>query len=125
AGLVNGLLIAKGKLAPFIATLAGFAAYRSIAVTLANGGTFTTDNSLFKKLGQGGIELPFIHVRENVPAVIHYPIIVFFAVSIMAAVLLNKTRFGRHVIATGSNERSAIYSAINVGRVKILTYVLV
>jgi ribose transport system permease protein len=126
AGLLNGLLIAKGKLAPFIATLGGFAAYRSLALALADGGEFRSASSkIYPIIGTGGVPLPFIHVRPNVPAVLPYPVIVFVALAVLAAILLNKTRYGRHVIAIGSNERSAVYSAINVARVKVLTYVLV
>jgi ribose transport system permease protein len=126
AGLVNGLLIAKGKIAPFIATIGGFAAYRSIALAMADGGEFrSASNHLYAQLGTGGVTIPFLHVRPGVAAVLPYSVIVFFALAFLAAILLNKTRYGRHVLAIGSNERSAIYSAINVSRVKILTYILV
>jgi ribose transport system permease protein len=125
AGTVNGTLVAKGRVAPFIATLGGFAAYRSIAVTLAEAGTLSSGTDKFLNLSQNGITLPLVHVRPDTAAVIYYPVIIFFTLAIVAAVLLNKTRYGRYVIAIGSNERSAIYSAINVDRVKMLTYLLI
>ena len=138
AGLLNGLLIARRKLAPFIATLGGFAAYRSVALAMADGGEFRpASTTLYAKLGEGGITIPFLHVRPAIPptpgvpgtpavaAVLPYPVLIFIGLAIVAAVLLNRTRFGRYVIAVGSNERAAYYSAINVARVKTLTYVLI
>jgi ribose transport system permease protein len=54
-----------------------------------------------------------------------WPAISFFAIAVLAAVVLRMTRYGRYVIAVGANERAAIYSAVNVDRVKLLTYTLV
>jgi ribose transport system permease protein len=126
AGAVNGLLIAKGKIAPFIATLGGFAAYRSLALALADGGEYrAASTKVFPIIGSGGLTIPFLNVRPDTPAVLPYPVIVFIALAVVGAVLLNKTRYGRYVIAIGSNERSAVYSAINVDRVKVLTYLIV
>lgn len=125
AGLLNGVLISWGKIAPFIATLGGFAAYRSVALSMADGGEFQPASStIFPQLGSGGITIHFLHVRPGVAAVLPYPVLIFFGLAIVAAVVLNRTRFGRYVIAVGSNERAAFYSAINVNRVKTLTYVI-
>ncbi len=125
AGLFNGVLIARGKIAPFIATLGGFAAYRSIAQTMADGGEFrSSSNTLFAKLGSGGMALNFGHEPAGSAAVLPYPVMVFLLLAMVAAVMLNMTRFGRYVRAIGNNPSAAIYSAINVSRVKILTYVL-
>jgi ribose transport system permease protein len=52
------------------------------------------------------------------------PLIVFGLVAVVGAILLNKTRFGRYVLAIGSNYDVAHYSAINVNRIRVLTYVL-
>jgi ribose transport system permease protein len=122
AGLLNGMLITKGRIAPFIATLGGLAAYRSIAETNADNGTLNLiDNPYLKNLGQHGLPIPFLHLNNRMLE-FHYSTIVFFGMAIVAAVVLNRTRFGRYVIAIGGNERAAAYSAINVDRVKILTY---
>jgi len=51
-------------------------------------------------------------------------VIAFFALAVIMAILLNRTRYGRYVVALGSNERAAKYSAINVDRIKIITYTL-
>ncbi len=125
AGLVNGLLIAKGRLAPFIATLGGLAAYRSVAKTLAEGSTvnFSNNRGLLSLGGAGGIPLPFLRVPDGA-ATLYWPVVVFAVLAAVAGVVLNKTRYGRYIVALGGNERAAAYSAVNVPRVKLLTYVL-
>jgi ribose transport system permease protein len=123
AGLLNGLLITKGRLAPFIATLGGLAAFRSVAQTVANNGTLNLlDNQILKNLGRHGLPIPFLR-EDGDPLELHYASIAFLIMAIIATVVLNRTRFGRYVIAIGGNERAAAYSAINVDRVKILTYI--
>ncbi len=123
-GLFNGLLIAKGRLAPFIATLGGLAAYRSFAMAVVDGGTYDSRGiKLFAKIG-GGMPIPGMKIQSGLPLLLPYSVIVFFALAIIAAVVLNRTRYGRYVYAIGSNERAARYSAINVGWIKIITYFL-
>jgi ribose transport system permease protein len=130
AGLLTGLLVAKGKLAPFIATLGGLAAYRSLALAMADGGEFRSASAgLFKAIGTGGIPIPGTNVAPKaltpVPLLIPWPVLVFIVLAILAHILLTRTRFGRYVVAVGCNERAAVYSAINVDRIKMLTYVLI
>jgi len=125
AGWIAGVLIAKGRLAPFIATLGGLAIYRSIALSLADGGEFrSAGGSAFSAIGTGGINLPFAELRPGVPLQLPWPVVIFLLVAVFAAYLLNKTRFGRYVYAIGSNERAAVYSAIRVDQIKIWTYTL-
>jgi ribose transport system permease protein len=122
AGAINGVLISKGRLAPFIATLGGLAAYRSIARTLGSDSTLNLlSNHYLLVLGRHGIPIPFLKV-DGQPLEFHYSSLVFLVASVLAAIVLNRTRFGRYVFAIGGNERAAAYSAINVDRVKILTY---
>jgi ribose transport system permease protein len=124
AGLLNGLLIAKGRIAPFIATLGGLAAYRSIAQTIADNGTLAIHNSYLAYVGAHGIRIPFLYNNDR-PLEFHYASLIFLLVAIVGWIVLNRLRFGRYVYAIGGNERAAIYSAINVDRVKILTYTAV
>jgi ribose transport system permease protein len=125
AGWLAGVLIAKGRLAPFIATLGGLAIYRSIALSLADGGEFrSSGGTAFSAIGTGGINLPHFELRPGVPLQLPWPVIIFAIVAVFAAYLLNKTRFGRYVYAIGSNERAAVYSAVRVDRVKIYVYTL-
>ena len=129
AGFINGLLVSKGKLAPFIATLGGLAAYRSLSMALVAGGEYRSEGSgLFGRLGAGGIAIPGTNIAPNapspVPLLFPWPVLIFAIVAFVAWMILNWTRLGRYIVAIGSNERSAIYSAIEVDRVKILTYSL-
>ena len=127
AGLINGVLVSKGRLAPFIATLGGLAAYRSLAMALVAGGEYRSDGTgLFGKIGAGGIAIPGTNMAPNAPApiplLLPWPVLIFAIVAFAAWMILNRTRLGRYIVAIGSNERSAVYSAIKVDRVKILTY---
>lgn len=113
-GLFQGLLITKGKLAPFIATLGFMAIYRSGALHFGQGGEFRVDYAMkiFSEFGTGSVfGLPL-------------PSLVFFALAIVFSIILNWTSFGRYVCAIGSNEKVAAYSAIQVDRVRSLTYVI-
>jgi len=127
AGLINGLLVSKGKLAPFIATLGGLAAYRSLAMALVAGGEYRSEGSgLFGRIGAGGIPIPGTNIAPNaptpVPLLFPWPVLIFAVVAFLAWMIMNRTWLGRYIVAIGSNERSAIYSAIKVDRVKVLTY---
>ena len=129
AGWINGVLVSKGKLAPFIATLGGLAAYRSIAMALVAGGEYrAASTGPFGALGAGGIPIPGTNLAPRapvpVPLLFPWPVLIFALVAFAAWIVLNRTRLGRYIIAIGSNERSAIYSAIKVDRVKIVTYSL-
>lgn len=134
-GWFNGILITKGRIAPFIVTLGGLAGYRSIIVALADGGEIRSASfEMFESLAspRNGLPVPGLMVGESVPGAgdgrtlcITYPIIAFFTIAIAAQVLLSRTRLGRHTIAVGANERAARYSAINVDRVRIFTYTFI
>ncbi|NJL30565.1 MAG: ABC transporter permease [Phycisphaerales bacterium] len=119
-GMVNGLLIAKGRIAPLIVTLGGLAAYRSLALALADGGEFrSSSTSLFGYVGQQGLPIPFTGLY------LPFPVIVFVVLAVAGHQLLQRTRMGRYIVAIGCNQRAAEYSAVPVDRVKILTYTLV
>lgn len=129
AGLLNGVLIAKGGIAPFIATLGGLVAYRSAATWIANGGQFFVEGSRsFRELGRG-IPIPGTNIApadaDVKPYVLPYSILVFIGIALLGSILLNRTRYGRYVYAIGCSERAAIYSAVPVARIKIMTYALI
>jgi ribose transport system permease protein len=124
AGWLNGMLISRGKLAPFIATLAGLAAYRSLALAIADGGSFESQSqSILPALG-GGIAIHGVEIRPGLPLVVPYSVIALLLLAAFFGILLNRTRYGRYVIAIGCNERAARYSAIDVRRIKLITYTL-
>jgi ribose transport system permease protein len=63
-------------------------------------------------------------VKGKVFDVVPMPFAILLAVGVVAAVLLNKTVFGRHLLALGRNEEAARFSGVNTGRTKVLAYVL-
>lgn len=124
-GLINGFVITLGRIAPFIATLAGLVAFRSVALALGEGGEIRSSSAnVFPALGDGGIPLSFIQLSGGRPLVITWNILMFALVALAGGFLLNRTRYGRHLVAVGANERAAIYSAVPVGRVKVATYAI-
>jgi ribose transport system permease protein len=114
-GCAHGLLITKGRIEPFIVTLGTLGIFRAVLTWLADGGALTLDNSLSDLYGPVYYASLF-----GVPV----PIWVFLIVAAGGALILNRTAFGRHVQAIGSNEQVARYAAIRVDTVKIVTYVL-
>lgn len=111
-GMLNGLLIARAGLVPFIVTLATMIMARGLAYVYTDGRPTISDDPGLSYLGNGYLgPLP-------VPVVI---MLVWFAV---CSVVLNRTRFGRHVYALGGNREAARFSGINIARVTTLVYVI-
>ncbi|MGI6653046.1 MAG: ABC transporter permease [Christensenellales bacterium] len=115
-GILNGLLVAKAKLPPFIATLGmmlvtqGFGSIVS-RVQTQRYPTIGTENEWFKTV---------FFRTGNFPTGALYLLAAF----LVAAFLLNKTRFGRYVYAIGSNEEATRLSGVNVSKYKILAYMV-
>jgi len=124
-GFLNGLVISFGRVAPFIVTLAGLAGFRSLAMVAGSGGEIRSQVSAFQNIGFGGLPIPGTADPTGKPLSLYWVAVAFLVVALLAGVLLNRTRFGRHVIAVGSNEQAARYSAIDANRVKVATYVIV
>jgi ribose transport system permease protein len=112
-GLVNGLLIAYGRVVPFIATLAMMASARGLAEIISDKKTQIVNVP----------ELREFFNREILG--IQVLIYVFPLVAIVGWVLLNRTTFGRRTIAVGGNPEAARLAGINVKRHTVLLYVLV
>jgi ribose transport system permease protein len=111
-GLVNGLVISKGKVAPFIATLATMTILRGLALVFSNGSPITGfDSEFFSMLGGG-------YVAGLVPVPVVWMLLLFAGFWF----LLKKTVFGRHLYATGGNEEAARLSGVKVDRVKLWVY---
>lgn len=114
-GLAHGLLITKGKIEPFIVTLGTLGIFRAYLTYFANGGAITLDNAvsdIYSPVYYGSV--------LGVPI----PIWVFLLMALVGGLVLNRTRYGRYVQAIGSNEQVARYAAVEVDRIKILTYVV-
>ncbi len=116
-GLLNGWLVARAGVAPFIATLGTLYIARGAALLSSNGKTFPNldgvaarHNTGFASIGQGFF--------LGLPA----PVWMMLALFAVAAFVAAKTPFGRHVYAVGGNERAARLAGIRIPRVKIATY---
>lgn len=116
-GLLNGWLVAKAGVAPFIATLGTLYIARGAALLLSNGKTFPNlagqparGNTGFPLLGQSSfMGLPL-------------PVWIMLALFALAWLIAVKTPLGRHIYAIGGNEKAAHLAGIRVPRVKIFTY---
>ncbi|WP_105419680.1 MULTISPECIES: ABC transporter permease [unclassified Neorhizobium] len=115
-GLANGLITTVGRIEPFIATLGTMGIYRGLTTWLSQGGAITVRDrdilALYRPVYSGSF--------VGVPI----PIIVIFVTAAIAAFVLYRTRYGRHVTAVGSNEDVARYSGISINRVRTVTYVI-
>ncbi|MDF2706739.1 ABC transporter permease [Nonomuraea muscovyensis] len=110
-GLVNAVLIAYGKLPPFIATLAMLGVARGLALVVSQGSP---------------IEMPeqVSHLGDTIGGYLPVPVLVMALMGVIAAVVLNRTYTGRAMYAIGGNEEAARLSGIAVGRQKLITYAL-
>ena len=113
-GFINGLFITKGKLAPFIVTLATMTIYRGATLVYTDGRPIAgkRDDFLFAFLGRGKVfGIPF-------------QVILFIIFFIILIIILKKTAFGRKVYAVGGNEKASFISGINIDKVKIYVYTI-
>jgi ribose/xylose/arabinose/galactoside ABC-type transport system permease subunit len=111
-GILNGFLITKSKIAPFIVTLGIMTIGRGVALILSNGRPISNLSESFNFIGSGEIlGIPF-------------PIIILIIVFSICSIVLKKTVFGRYVYAVGGNEQAAWASGINVNQVKMAVYAL-
>lgn len=113
AGLVNGFLVAKGKITDFVVTLGMLSAAAGLALILSDGQPVTVTESFFFKLALDG-PVSFIPWIVVVAAVI----------AVIAHVVLFHTRFGTHVLATGGSAEAATATGISTARVKLAVYTI-
>lgn len=113
-GAVSGILVTKGRLQPFIATLITMTVYRGLTQIFMNGKPISGlgDSFLLKFVGRGAV--------FGIPV----PVILFIAVFILFTFLLGKTTFGRRIYATGSNATSAKLAGVNVNCTKLIAYAI-
>jgi ribose/xylose/arabinose/galactoside ABC-type transport system permease subunit len=111
-GTVNGVLIAKKRLAPFIVTLGMMTAARGLALVYTNGRPIINLSDSYDRIGGGSF--------LGIPV----PVVIFLLVVVSGAFILHYTRFGRYIYAIGGNELAAKVSGINTERVIIAVYAL-
>ena len=111
-GLLNGALIAYGRMVPFIATLAMLVAARGLAQHISGGVPQTVNDATFNNIGSALV--------LGIPA----PVWVFAAVVVVGWIVLNRTTFGRRTIAIGGNAEASRLAGIDVARQTLVLYVL-
>jgi len=104
-GGVNGFVVTKGRVAPFIVTLGMMAVARGLALVLSGGKPVSNLSAEFKWIGDGLV-----------------PILVLLVVAGASWVFLANLKLGRHLYAVGGNENAARASGINVDAVKLFAY---
>ena len=112
-GLINGLLIAYGRVVPFIATLAMLAAARGLAEIIAQRRTQIVNVPGFTNFFRGSV--------LGVPLLV----IIFLVVAVIGWVVLNRTTFGRRTFAVGGNPEAARLAGIDVRRHTVALYAIV
>lgn len=112
-GVINGTLAVKFKLAPFILTIATGQVFKGVAYLLNNGKPVGNLSDSVKIIGQG---LLF--------GAVPYSFLIMLALTAVMAVIVYRTRYGRHIIATGGNLEASSVSGINTNAIKISAYVV-
>ena len=111
-GLINGVLVSKMRLQPFIATLGTMSVYRGVAYTISQGLPVINIPKDYRNLVNG----------ELFPGSLRISIIFFLALAVIYFVILTRTRFGNYTYAIGGNEDSARLSGVKVDFNKIMIY---
>nr|WP_147195115.1 MULTISPECIES: ribose ABC transporter permease [Rummeliibacillus] len=113
-GAINGVIIAKGKVAPFIATLATMTIFRGLTLVYTDGKPVSGlgDSQAFQLFGKGYL--------FGIPV----PVVTMIVAFIVLYFILKQTTFGRRVYAIGGNEEASRLSGINVDRITIAVYAL-
>jgi ribose transport system permease protein len=111
-GLFNGIVISKGKIQPFIVTLATMAIGRSLTLAYTQGIPISLFPNSFRFIGRGDI--------LGIPV----PVIIMFGVFFLVLYILKKTKLGLYIYSIGGNEEATRLSGINVDRYKIIVYTI-
>ena len=111
-GLINGVLISKGKIQAFIVTLATMTIFRGVTYVFTNGTPIS------------GLGQKFSGIGNNTILGLPIPVVIMVIIFGIAFYVLSQTRYGRYLYALGGNEDSARLSGINTDKVKTLVYVI-
>jgi len=111
-GALNGIVVTRGRVAPFIATLGMMTAARGLALLLSGGRPVSNLSPSFTRIGAGDV--------ASVP----FPVVIFGAVGLITWVMLTRMQLGRYIYAVGGNENAARASGLHVRSVKMAAYTL-
>ncbi len=116
SGLFNAIIITKGRVQPFIATLATMTLLRGATLVFTDGKPISVSSSAalksFRYIGAGSV------------GPIPVPVIIMIIVFVVCWHILNNTRFGRHLYALGGNEEAALLSGLSTTKIKSSAYVI-
>jgi len=129
-GLLHGVLVTKAKMPSFVVTLCGLFIYRGMArftmmdITQGYGNEFEG----LKFLANGRVPSAFWSAG-SAPKIIEewslpMPFVILVIVGIILAIFLNRSIYGRYILALGRNERAARFSGINTDRMTIIAYII-
>jgi ribose transport system permease protein len=123
-GLVHGLLITRLHLQPFVVTLCGLLIYRGVSRWLTNDNPagFGELQQVLGPVASGRVGLAYR--GEDLVFGIPIPFFLLLLIAVLAALFLNRTIWGRYLLALGRNEEAARFSGINTARITVLAYVL-
>jgi ribose transport system permease protein len=118
-GLIHGLLITKLKIQPFVVTLCSMMIYRGVSRWIANDRTISLgkDHAWLRDYSEKFFELPGGYL---LPITLVYLLIL----AVISWILLNRTIFGRYILAIGRNEQATRYCGIKTSYYVIMTYVI-
>lgn len=111
-GFINGFIVSNTVMPPYIITLAMQNILRGFAYLIAGGVAIKVNNDAFYKFGNSYV--------LGIPI----PVIVFAVIGVILAIILERTVFGRHMVAVGGNIEAARYAGINIKKVKIIGYMV-
>lgn len=111
-GFLNGIITVGLNLNPFIVTLATQQVFKGMCNIFANNTTIGNIDPMFKAIGQGyWVQVPI-------------PIYIMVALALLMWLVLNRTSFGRHIVALGGNSEAARVSGVNTSAVRVKVYVV-
>jgi ribose transport system permease protein len=127
-GAVNGIVVTKMRITPFVATLGMMLIARGIALQITGAAPISQLGEAFGKLGNGSLFRVIGMGANGLPKIIFpgipYPAILLVVVAVTAGFMLRRRSIGRHIYATGSNEEAARLSGVEVDRTKLAAYVM-
>ena len=127
-GLVNGILVTRLRLPPFIATLGMMLIARGVALQITGARAISGLGESFGVLGNGALFRVVTIGEDGFPTVVFpgipYPVILMAVIAVAVSLMLNRSVLGRHIYAVGSNSEAARLSGVDVTGVTRFTYVL-
>ncbi len=125
-GFINGLVITKLRITPFVATLGMMMIARGVALQLTGATPISRLGEAFGTLGNGSffrvVEMQANGFPKVIFAGIPYPAVLLVVTALIGGFLLQRRQIGRHIFSVGSNEEAARLSGVKVERTKIWAY---